>query len=119
MRKKSTKKSNGTTTKRGSSASKTTVKKENVLDALDTAVTLEDTEIFSLRTLDQDLGKLKLALADAELHRAQLIRSIEQKQQKMMETATSVALAHGIDLNSPDSGKWRLNLTEMEFLKTE
>lgn len=87
-------------------------------------IILNDEELVNLRTKQQELVVLKVDLANLYLHLQKVEDSIEgvsskilDKEDEYMEEAKKIAMDHGVNTDSPEAGKWNLNLDEKTLNK--
>lgn len=84
-------------------------------------IILNDDELVGLKTKQQELVALKVELANFVLHTSRSQKSFENvistKENEYLEEARALAKSHGVDPDSPDAGKWNLNLDEKTLIK--
>ena len=85
-------------------------------------IELSEADKKPLREHDHQLARLKISLADIEMHRelldlkrAEVIAAINKKNQDLQNEAKAVARSHGIDPEG--AAPWRIDLTRMVLVQ--
>lgn len=86
---------------------------------------LTEAEKAEVRLHEQRLKEVKIPVADKSLQiaileteRTQLLGACQERSREYELAVRRVLTAHGIDLENPEAGSWRINVDDMNVTRT-